>query len=89
MLSAKVWFRLEVALAGLSLLALAATLVWANWIELLFGVEPDGGGGGLERIVGLSLTAATAIVMAALAVRNWLARRNVAKAPIAAKAAGS
>lgn len=89
MLASKVWFRLEVVLAGLSLLAFAATLVWENWIELLFGVEPDGGSGGLERLVGLGLTAATALVMAVLACGNWVARRNAAEAPVAAKAAGS
>jgi hypothetical protein len=78
MRAANVWFRIEVALGSLSLLAFIATLIWADWIELLFGVDPDGGDGTLERVVVLCLTAATVVVMAVLA------RRNLAKTPRAA-----
>ena len=83
MRAANVWFRIEVTLASLSLLAFIATLIWADWIELLFGVDPDGGDGTLERVVVLGLTGATAVVMA------LLARRNLAKTPRAATGTAS
>jgi hypothetical protein len=72
---ATTWFRIEIALASLSVLAFIVTLFWGNWIELIFGVDPDDGDGTLERVVVLVLTAATAIVM------TYLARRNLANRP--------
>lgn len=76
MLSAKVLLCLQVMLAGLSLLGLIITLFFGNWIELLFGVDPDGGDGTLERFVVLGLMAGTAAVMALLAYRNQARMRR-------------
>ena len=38
-------FWLECGLAVLSAALAVSTLIWNNWIELLFEVEPDGGDG--------------------------------------------
>jgi hypothetical protein len=76
-------FRIEVGLAGLSVLAFIVTLFWGNWIELIFGVDADGGNGSLEMVVVLVLTAATAVVM------TFLARRTLANRPRAERGARS
>jgi hypothetical protein len=58
-LSSRFWLA---AVAGgvLSILFLV-TLAWPNWIELVLGVDPDGGSGAAEwLIVALSGLAATA-----------------------------
>jgi len=46
------------------------TLLWHDWIEIVFGVEPDSGGGSLEwLIVGVLLIAT--VVLAVLARNEW------------------
>ena len=44
-------FWIEVALGLTSGLLLLLTLVTREWIELLFGVDPDGGSGALEWLI--------------------------------------
>jgi hypothetical protein len=52
-------FRTEIALGGGSLVLLALTVLWPDWIELAFGVDPDGGSGALEwALVALAVCAA-------------------------------
>jgi hypothetical protein len=53
-------FRLEVGLAALSALLFVATVAWPEWIELIFGVDPDHGDGSLEWLI-LGVTALCAI----------------------------
>ena len=52
-----------IVLAFLSVL----TLVWPEWIEGVFGVDPDGGSGAVE--------AAIVVVLALVAGMLWLHRR--------------
>ena len=41
-------FWVECALAGLAAILAVLTAAWPNWIELLFGADPDGGDGSAE-----------------------------------------
>lgn len=64
-------FRACIALAALSGLAFAATLVWPDWIELLLRFDPDHGDGSAERGIVLAIVGVSALLMSALA---WQAR---------------
>jgi len=56
----------EVAVAALSGLLALLTLVTREWVELLFGVDPDGGDGSLEWLLVVAL-AVVALVLGAVA----------------------
>ena len=52
-LTRRIWT--ETALATLTAAIALLTIVWPDWIEVIFGVDPDGGNGALEwGFVGLS-----------------------------------
>jgi hypothetical protein len=57
--------RIEIVLAAILGLATILTAVWPNWIEGLFGFDPDGGNGTTEWWIVVVL-AATTIAVAAL-----------------------
>ncbi len=62
-LRGRFWF--EAVLGGLSLLFLVLTVLWTDWIEIVFGVDPDHGNGSFEwLVVGASafLTVAFAVL---------------------------
>jgi hypothetical protein len=63
-------FWIEVAVAAASALALLATLLWREWIELVFHVDPDGGSGALEWLI-VAVTATAALGCASLAPVEW------------------
>jgi hypothetical protein len=71
-------FWVETILACLSGGLVALTLVWHNWIELLFGVEPDGGDGSFEWTLVVGLLVLTA-VFSALARIEWRRARTQSK----------
>lgn len=69
-------FWVEAALATLSGFLLGLTLVWRDWIEEIFGVDPDNGSGALEWAIVVALVV-TLIVSVVLA-RTELRRRRAA-----------
>ena len=68
-------FWVETILACLSGGLTALTLIWHNWIELLFEVEPDGGDGSFEWALVVVLLAAT-VVFSVLARIEWRRART-------------
>lgn len=71
-------FWLEVALAILTAATAIATIVWGDWIELVFGIEPDEGNGTLE--LGVTLTIAVVSAILAMAARaDWRSAGRLAR----------
>jgi hypothetical protein len=71
--------RIEVALAAFLAAATILTAVWPDWIEGLFGVDPDGGNGTVEWLIVAVLAVAT-LVVAAIARRDLRVVRRGASA---------
>jgi len=63
-------FWIELAAAAASALALLATLLWSEWIELVFRVDPDHGSGSLEWAI-VAASAVAAVSSATLAPLEW------------------
>lgn len=63
-------FWIEAVLATTTGLAAMITLVRREWIELLFGVDPDGSSGLLEWAIVATLAAAT-LLFGLLARAEW------------------
>lgn len=53
-------FCLDAGLAAASVTGLVATLLWSDWIELVFRVDPDRGSGAVEWLVTAVLLVGTA-----------------------------
>jgi hypothetical protein len=62
------WLELSCGVLGAFLFLL--TLITREWIELIFGVDPDQGSGALEWAIALTLLA-VATLSFALAYREW------------------
>jgi hypothetical protein len=63
-------FWLEAGMATVTSILFVITLLWRDWIEIIFGVDPDKGNGLLEwSIVGIFLVAT--IVLFILARYEW------------------
>jgi len=72
-LRTRMW--IEALLAAVAAVLTAVTLIWPDWIELLFDASPDGGDGSAERAIAIAWLLA-AIVFGGLARSDW--RRLVA-----------
>lgn len=74
MASTKMRFWLEAGTAVVSAAALLATLLWPDWIELVFRADPDGGSGAAEWLV-VAASALAAVTSSALLVERLRQRR--------------
>ena len=72
----KVRFCIEAGLAALSGFLCLLTLVWRDWIEAVFGVDPDHHSGSLEWAIVATLLGVAA-VSSILALAEWPTRRQV------------
>ena len=63
-------FWVEAVPAGTSALLLLLTLISREWIELIFGVDPDRGSGAAEWLI-VTFVAALAFTCSALARIEW------------------
>lgn len=68
---------IEAALAVLTAAVSVVTLVSREWIEFLFGVDPDGGSGALEWGV-VAILLATSVKFSTIAFAEWKSRVAVA-----------
>jgi hypothetical protein len=63
-------FWIESSVAGTSLLLALLTLVWRDWIEAIFGVEPDNHSGEFEWLI-VAVLLVVAVAMAITAHFEW------------------
>jgi hypothetical protein len=69
-------FWIEALLALGNAILLVMTLVWKDWIEIVFRVDPDAGSGVVEWAI-LGVTLLLSVVFLALARAEW--RRSSAQ----------
>ncbi len=67
-LGIRMWVDTAAAVGSLALGLI--TVVWREWIEAIFGVDPDHGSGSAEWIA-VAVLAAVFVVSAVLARRDW------------------
>jgi hypothetical protein len=77
MVNARIRFWIEVALAVLAVGLAVLTLITREWIELLFGIDPDQGSGALEWAIVIALFVAS---LALALVARWDRKRHIATA---------
>jgi hypothetical protein len=75
-LKVRYWFEAGLAVAAIILAIM--TMIWPNWIEILFKIDPDEGSGALELSVVVGLLGVS-IASMLLAGRDW--RRARMRAP--------
>ncbi|HKQ00725.1 MAG TPA: ABC transporter permease [Actinomycetes bacterium] len=63
-------FWIETLLAVVSGISTVLTMLWRDWIEILFGVNPDHGNGSAEWLIVVASLAVT-VVLSMLARREW------------------
>ena len=63
-------FLAEIGLATATGLLAIVTLISREWIEIVFGVDPDQGSGSLEWLIVIALAVAT-VVFGVLARNEW------------------
>ncbi len=68
-------FWLETGGATVTSIVLVITLVWRDWIEILFGIDPDNRNGTLEWLIVGALVVVT-IMLFTLASYEWRRARS-------------
>ena len=63
-------FRIEAALAAISGIFFLLTVFWEDWIEIIFGVDPDNGDGSAEWKIAVGAAVLT-VIFAVLARIDW------------------
>lgn len=66
-------FWIEAGAALISGCLFLVTLFWRNWIELVFGMDPDAGSGSLEWSIVL-VAAILTVALVTLARQEWRSR---------------
>ena len=70
-------FWLETGTAAITGILFVITLVWRDWIEIVFGVDPDKSNGSLEWLIVGALLALT-LALFTLAGFEWRRARTAA-----------
>ena len=63
-------FWIEASVGSIFILLFVATLVWPDWVELVFSVDPDFGSGAVEWMI-VALSGIAAIMCFVLARIEW------------------
>jgi hypothetical protein len=71
-------FWIQFALSVTSGALFVVTLIWREWIELVTGLDPDGGNGSAEWFI-VGVSAVATILFAGLSWHDW--RRVAAATP--------
>jgi apolipoprotein N-acyltransferase len=82
----RIYFYLEAMAALIGVALLALTLIWRNWIEIAFGVDPDGNSGLAELAV---FAVCVAIALACSLGAGWEWRRAKATLRLQVDGGGS
>jgi hypothetical protein len=75
--SGRIRFRIEVALAVLAAGLAVLTLITREWIEVIFGVDPDKGSGALEWATTVALFVAAGVFAV---IARWERKRLITTA---------
>ena len=70
---------MEVILGAASILLFAVTLIWKDWIEIVFKVDPDEGNGSFEYLI-LGVLVVVTVASWWLARTEWRRARGPATA---------
>jgi hypothetical protein len=70
-------FWIEAGLAALSGCLSVITLAWRDWLEIVFGIDPDNGSGALEWLM-VTVVLSALVVFATLARLEWRRRGSPA-----------
>jgi hypothetical protein len=70
MAQARKRLRIEIGLATFSVPLFVTTLAWPEWMEILFGIDPDQGDGSMEWLI-IGITAALAVLAIFFARTDW------------------